>query len=51
MPGNFLFVDMKVSSQHHPAWRARAIPATRVGLCSCVCLGVENISYVLNVEL
>ena len=33
--GNFPFVDMKSSNQHHPAWCSRAI-ATRVGLCSCV---------------
>ena len=34
----FPFVDMKISSQHHPAWCSRAI-ATRVGLCSCVLWG------------
>ena len=33
--GTFPFVDMKIYSQHHPAWCSRAI-ATRVGLCSCV---------------
>ena len=31
--GTFPFVDMKISNQHH---------ATRVGLCSRVCLGVEK---------
>ena len=40
--GSLPFVDMKISTQHNAACCSRAILATRVSFCSCVCLGDEN---------
>ena len=34
----FPFADMKISYQDHVTWRSRAVFATRVGLCSCMCV-------------
>ena len=38
----FLSVGMKFSNQHHAVCCSRALLATRVSLCSFVCLGLEN---------
>ena len=51
--GTFLFVEMKkISNQNHAVCCSRSILFTifftRVGLCSCVCLGDEKLySYTL----
>ena len=40
--GTIPCVDMKVSNQHPVACCSRAVLATRVAYCSCVCLGDEK---------